>query len=421
MKRVDYIVYFIKLYNLVWKAAIPFLKKSSRLRNGFDKRASAEHFEQSDLWIHAASAGEAYLALEILKTIQPEKRITILLTATTAQGKEIIDRHDTICRVSSSLEIRTEWCPFDMPDIIEKAAGRIRPKVMVLLETEVWPGLLYSLKKRSTPIFIVNGRLSTKSFKNFSKTAFLWNRLCPDRILATSEDDMKRFARIFKKTEVGLMPNIKFDALAVDDGRQVKEEGLLPTNSPFVVLASIRAEEERRVKLILEEVARLCPHACIALFPRHIHRISHWEKRLDHLGFKWTLKSRLREAAEPGSIILWDVFGELKQAYAHADAAFVGGSLKPLGGQNFVEPAVFGVPTVTGPFTDDFSWVGPGIFRSGIIFKARNWRQAAAYIVQVIENGPPDKTLRRQSAVDYITRHRGGAGMAAEAVTRILD
>ena len=252
MKRVDYIVYFIKLYNLAWKAAIPFLKKSSRLSNGFDKRNSAAHLGQSDLWIHAASAGEAYLALEIVKKIQSKNPHTVLLTATTAQGKEIIDRHDTISQVSSPLDIRTEWCPFDMPEIIDKAVERIRPSVMVLLETEIWPGLLYSLKKLGTRIIIVNGRLSPRSFKRFSKTAFLWSRLSPDRILATTEDDMKRFARIFKKAEVSMMPNIKFDALQLNIPLPSETERVLPANSPFVVLASIRAEEKTRVTYILK-------------------------------------------------------------------------------------------------------------------------------------------------------------------------
>ncbi|MCF8044274.1 MAG: hypothetical protein K9J83_00335 [Desulfarculaceae bacterium] len=420
MKRVDYIVYFIKLYNLVWKAAIPFLKKSSRLKKGFDKRVSAVHFERSDLWIHAASAGEAYLALEILKAIQPGKPLCVLLTATTDQGKEIIDRCATSCQVSSALKVNTEWCPFDMPEIIGRAVDKIRPSVMVLLETEIWPGLLYCLKQRDTKIFIVNGRLSPKSFKKFSKTAFIWSKLAPDRILATSEDDMKRFARIFKKSHVSLIPNIKFDALPQNNTLPAGTEVFLSTDSKLVVLASIRAEEERLVEKLLEKVSKNCPNACIAIFPRHMHRIGQWQKHLDRLGFNWTVKSRLRGVAGPGSVILWDVFGELKTAYAHADAAFVGGSLKPLGGQNFVEPAVFGVPTVTGPFTDDFQWVGPGIFGSGVVFKARNWRQAAAHIVQVLENGPPDKTDRKKTAVEYITKHQGGAGMAAEAVTRAV-
>ena len=142
----------------------------------------------------------------------------------------------------------------------------------------------------------------------------------------------------------------------------------------MTLLASIRREEEEETADILGQILFQHPNQVVALFPRHMHRINFWQKTLTTLGLSWKLRSAITRPVLPGTTILWDTFGELKAACFHATAAFVGGSLKPLGGQNFLEPVICGAAAVTGPYLDNFNWVGQGLFTTGVVNRAKNSR-----------------------------------------------
>jgi 3-deoxy-D-manno-octulosonic-acid transferase len=131
----------------VWKLSLPFLKTANRLKYGFEKRKSSFHHSKADIWIQAASAGEAYLAVNIIQTLDPKTNIKMLVTSTTSQGIDILETRLTKKTFNHFIELKIEWFPFDMPETIEKAVKAINPTIMVLLETEIWPALLYYLKK----------------------------------------------------------------------------------------------------------------------------------------------------------------------------------------------------------------------------------------------------------------------------------
>ena len=420
MKQDRFIIYFLRLYNLVWKSILPFMKKNARLEQGFQKRTSASHFKKADIWIHAASAGEAYLAVHIIKAIDPELLIRVLVTTSTSQGRQILDSELKQSFHPPGLSIQTDWMPFDIPEVMEKTIFRINPSVMVLLETEIWPALLFYLKKNHSRIIIVNGRLSPGSFKIYKATKFLWSGLFPDRILATTIADMKRFRVLFKRSGINLMPNIKFENLLEESTEKNELGNILDGKSPFIILSSVRKQEEKDVEKILLYLTKRNPNLVTGLFPRHMHRVKAWKKRLSDSGLIFVLKSELTSPAPPGTIILWDTFGELKKAYAYADAAFVGGSLRPLGGQNFIEPAVSGVATVTGPFIEDFEWVGNGMFQNNTVCKANNYKEVAGYLLEEgTNNGNREK--RKRAAKDYLLKKRGGAEKAASEILQYLD
>ena len=318
------------------------------------------------------------------------------------------------------LSIQIEWAPFDMPDIIKNAVMTIDPALMILVETELWPAMLYHLKQNRSRIFIINGRLSENSFKRYRRTRTLWKNLSPDRIYATSPVDRERFQRLFPATPVEFMSNIKFDDLPVEPETGQGIEHLPGSGLRFLVLASVRKEEEKDMEKILKHILPQLSGCIIGLFPRHMHRIFAWEKHLDRLHVNWVLKSGISAPPEPGTVVLWDTFGELKKAYSHADVALVGGSFKRLGGQNFIEPAINGVTTVTGPHLENFKWVGPDIFDKGIVFKAKNWKSAADRILHELKH-PGDRDKKRKSAVRYVLRHQGGTRRAADEIVRHLS
>ena len=410
------------IYRLVWRAAIPFLRYNHRLAEGYDHRCIARpHLLRADLWIQSASAGEAYLAWEILKRLAPEHPLRVLVTTNTGQGMGILRQARTDLSGSSvNMKIQAAYFPFDSPAIMKRAVHLVRPGLMILLETELWPGLLYSLKQAECKVLLINGRMTRRSLDRYMIWPSFWRRRRPQEIRAVSEEDRSRFAELFGPHGVATMPNIKFDRLTGSGplSTSATDAGTwLPPHENFLVLGSVRGAEEADVEKMIRYILEKQPNTVIGLFPRHMHRISHWRKTLQRLGIAWTLRSDMQPLG--GGVILWDVFGELGLAYPLAAAAFIGGSLAGLGGQNFLEPLVKGVPTVIGPFWDNFKWVGTEIIDQGILHQAGSWKEVADFLVACIITSP-DKETVKLSAEAYIKKRQGGTDVACRLIRKYL-
>ena len=409
-------------YNLTWKLALPVLKKHHRLKAGLSQRVDASGLPPSDIWIQAASAGESYLAAEILEKFSPDRPTRMVITTTTSQGRDILTTALSKGHHAPQVTAKVHWFPFDLPKIMETALDRVRPGLMILLETELWPGMLHALKSRGIPILILNARMSDKSFFWYMKSRKLWNSLAPDRIMAISSQDARRYEQVFPGAQVETMSNIKFDAIfnAMDQEKKSRDRHpLIPPKTPLTILASVRKEEEEDVEKILTRILDRFPNQVVALFPRHMHRLIPWQKRLEKAGLAWRLKSMIRGIQPPGTVILWDTFGELKKVYSHGTAAFVGGSLAPLGGQNFLEPMLCGTHTVTGPHLKNFSWVGEEVFTSGLAVKAADWEDVADHLIQALTR-PLDRPLGLARGKKFLEKNQGGLKAACKAITLTL-
>ncbi len=412
-------------YNLSWGVVLPWLRLNHRLAEGYHQRALKDKLPGvADLWIQAASVGESFLALEILKTLQVEQPIQILLTSNTRQGIDILNQAlPELIRGQNQIQTAVRYFPFDKPSIMAAAIAAIRPKLMVLLETEIWPGLLLALKTQSCKILIVNGRITAKSLQRYHLWPSLWQRLRPDEVLAISQADAQRFSRLFGKAGIEVMSNIKFDRLAATISCGSDKNGLkaiVPVDNPFIVLASVRQEEEILVKNIIQDVLRTHPETVVGLFPRHMHRLPSWQKLLRQAGIGYTLRSKAEGRIPAGNVILWDIFGELLPAYRLAESAFVGGSLAPLGGQNFLEALVSGVIPIIGPWWDNFAWVGREIIDSGLLKVAEDWKHVADLLLKDLASPPPRKEVM-DAALQFIQARRGGTEMACRRIVASLE
>ncbi|MCP4622365.1 MAG: 3-deoxy-D-manno-octulosonic acid transferase [bacterium] len=403
---------------------MPWLRLNHRLAEGYHQRVlQNKRPGVADLWIQAASVGESFLALEILKILRVEQPIRILLTSNTHQGIEILDRQLPLQKSDpDQIQTAVRYFPFDKPSIMAAAVAGIRPKLMVLLETEIWPGLLRALKTQNCKIIVINGRITEKSLRRYHLWPSIWRSLRPDKVLAISSDDANRFGRLFGQDRIEIMPNIKFDRIdSSKSSPPVKNEinTLLPPAVSFVILASVRKQEEPQVKSIVAEIMANRPETVIGLFPRHMHRLPYWQKTLDQMGIRWSLRSEIETRAPADSVVLWNTFGELLPAYRHAKTAFIGGSLAPLGGQNFLEALVNGVPPVIGPSWENFAWVGSEIIKAGLLRVADDWQKVAAILLKDIDSSPP-----RQDVITatrrYIGARRGGTHIACRHIADCL-
>lgn len=408
---------FFKFYNILWNAALPFLKRHPRLASTFERRINPVQLQPADIWIQAASAGEAYLSVSIIKTLNPDRPVTILLTTTTDQGMKILTQALSPKKFSPRISLRVDIFPFDSPKAMNKAVQQVNPAVMVLLETELWPAHLYALKRNHTTVLLINGRLSQKSSRNYRLTKALWRSLAPERILAISAGDAKRFSQVFSHTRVDTMDNIKFDRIKVQNttGKASALAAIVPRELPLSIFASFRRQEEKQIIDMIKTLLEKVPNQIIALFPRHMHRIAPFLKKLNKNGLKVYKGSQISSVLTGPAIILWDKFGDLHQAYSHADVVFVGGSLAPLGGQNFMEPAGLGIPTIIGPHWQNFAWVGEEIFNTGAVTRCKNRQHAVKIMCRHLVKSGGRKT-RIDAVNHYILQKQGGAQAAAEAI-----
>lgn len=417
----------LAVYGLGWKVALPLLNLNRRLKDGWDQRTlSGGMPAPAHLWIQAASGGEAYLTWEVLKNLKSpfKKTLRVLVTTTTKQG------YETLCRAAEEINskqagiaVQPWYFPFDAPDNMRRIVRHVSPKAVLILETEIWPGFLNACKEQGVRVLLANGRMTSKSLGGYLGWPGFFRALGPDKVMAVSETDGRRFSTLFGGEKVWVMPNIKFDRMTGAGPMARKNNPLkdvIPAHSKFVVFGSVRKQEKDEIRKLAAALIRYKPDTTLGLFPRHMHHIPIWEKAMNEGGLTWTLRSKLQGPARPGTVVIWDTFGDLVPAYGLAKAAFVGGSLAPLGGQNFLEPLTCGVTPVTGPHWKNFAWVGREIIETGLALEAEDTEHALNLLINILEKTPPRAEVSKK-AKEYIRDRKGGAKAVCKQVADFLN
>ncbi len=403
--------FILAIYELIWLIVIPVLFFVPKLRDQWTERLLIKKGEKGpfDIWIHAASVGECYILLDLVSRLRGLK---IIATTNTAQGKEILEK-------ASKENLFIRYLPFDLGFILKKALSVWNPKLVVLIETELWPALLYTCKKRNIPVLVINGRLSKRSFRAYKRIKGLWKRLSPSMIYAISEEDAQRYKYIFGEEKVAIMNNIKFDRIKLDAVKNNSVSKILPKKKKIIVLGSVRKEEEQDLLWVIQVILRVLSNSVIALFPRHIERVIWWKKALKEKGITYKLRSEIKDLSWEADVLLWDKIGELSLAYSVANSVFVGGSLRPCGGHNFLEPLAFGVIPCVGPFIDNFKWVGKDLFDEGLVFMVKDKRELTKCLVcnAVLDS---DREVIKKRFKYLLSFKKGGLNTALNAIINYL-
>jgi len=406
---------FYSVYTFLWFAALPFAVFSARLRKGLGQRM-ARNFPPGpfDVWMQAASVGECKLAEMLIRELLKTREMKILVTTCTKEGRQVLDKEldKNDCSIA--------YFPFDLPYFIKKALFRAEPKAAVMLETELWPGFMRECKKRDIPLIAANARMSTKSYAHYLRLQKILAPFAPHTAVCISGADARRYRDIFPSSRILNAPNMKLDALAPESPVPFVKNPLGEIFGPrpyLFVLASVREQEERHVQSIVNGLLSRHPSALIAIFPRHMQRIRAWEHFCTEQGIDYLLRSGVEEKVSPGTVILWDGFGELKFAYALARSAYVGGSLVPCGGQNFLEAIEQGVVPCIGPHWSNFAWAGREIVDEGLAREV----ETAEDMVGCLEAYPAsDREQVCQTFKDYLQKRKGGTKSNRDAILHAL-
>ncbi len=305
------------------------------------------------LWLHAVSVGEVLAVSRLIGELDQEfPGYRLVISTTTRTGQELARQRFGAERVF--------YCPLDLGWAVRAYLDALRPRMMILAETEFWPNLLNGCFRRGVPVAVVNARISDRSWPRYRRMRWLWKRFLNrlSRVLAQSETDAARLRALGCAADaVTVAGNLKFDVRAAQESEAT---GLLRAQSAglrFVVAGSTLEGEEAALMEAWPRLLAADARLAMVLAPRHPERFAPVAALLDRAGVAWVRRSQWGVAPRPvrrGEVILLDTIGELAGVYALAAVAFVGGSVVAAGGHNPLEPAQFGVPIVMGPHYANF-------------------------------------------------------------------
>ena len=357
-----YVLTPVTVYHLIWRGF--------RFRDYFQRwseRYSSDTGPEAwvDVWLHAVSMGEVNAAAPVVNAMRREHpHLRWLITTITPTGSERV-------RALWGDSVEHVYLPYDLPGAVKRFLQHYRPKVALVMETELWPNLLFGCRDQGIPVYILNARLSARSLRGYRVLAPLIARVVRTvkRIGAQSAADARHFVALGAQEDAVMHTgNLKFD-IAAPEGLEnfVREFRSLVGARPVWIAASTHEGEEAAVIAIHKRLRALWPDLLLLWAPRHPERFPRVAELAQSNGWKVALR---RGSAWPGpsdDVFVIDTMGELMAFYACADVAFVGGSLQAIGGHNLLEPAAVGTAMVTGPHLHNFVEISRRLQEAGAL------------------------------------------------------
>jgi 3-deoxy-D-manno-octulosonic-acid transferase len=324
---------------------------------------------------------------------------------------------------------RVFYCPLDLPWAVKAYLNALRPKLLILAETEFWPNLLQCCFRRSIPVAVVNARISDRSWPRYQMLRRLWRPILGrlSRVLAQSETDADRLRALGCRPDaVSVAGNLKFDVRVAKEAEASKLLRALAPGSRFIVAGSTLEGEEAFLVQNWNSVSAANPFVIGVLAPRHPERFESVVALLQSSGVPWVRRSAWKgktlEEIEPlrgGQFVLLDTIGELASVYSLGTVAFVGGSLVPAGGHNPLEPAQFGVPIVMGPNYANFRAITEDLLAHNAI-RIAGGEELVHILVDLLSNDTERKTIGDR-ARQVFEQQAGATGRCVKAIRQLVS
>ncbi|HVC31711.1 MAG TPA: 3-deoxy-D-manno-octulosonic acid transferase, partial [Steroidobacteraceae bacterium] len=369
------------------------------------------------------SVGEVQAAAALVLALRDRyPQIPVLVTTFTPTGAA---RARTLFRDAAQVR----FLPFDLPGSVRRFLDRARPRLAVIMETELWPNLYRECRLRRIPLVIASARLSRRSTDRYRRLGALFKETVSGGVViaAQGEGDAERFRALGAAAErTHVTGNLKFDislppALS-ERGRSLRAQ-YAPGRAAWVAGSTHGGAEEEAVLEAHRRVAAVHPGALLVLAPRHPNRFGEVAAWLERQGIAFTRRSRSSVAAAfkgGPSVLLLDTLGELLYFYAAADVAFVGGSLAPIGGHNLLEPAALGLPVLTGPDNSNGEDIARLLLDCGAAEIVRSGAELGSRVAGLLADQPRRAQMgnRGREAVD---RNRGALEKLLTLIASLLE
>ena len=405
-----YVLTPVTVYHLIWRGF--------RFREYFqrwnERYASYPHAAQrADIWLHAVSVGEVNAAAPVINALRlqhPEWRW--LVTTITPTGSERV-------RALWGDAVDHVYVPYDLPGAVARFLQHYRPRLALVMETELWPNLLFGCRDRGIPTYILNARLSARSLRGYRVLAPLISRVVRTlkRIGAQSSADGRRFVALgADRADVVDTGNLKFDIAAPQDLADFVGQFRSPIGQrPVWIAASTHEDEEAAVIAIHRQLRQRWPDLLLLWAPRHPERFPRVAELSAAAG--WQVATR-RIASWPtvdSDVFVIDTLGELMSFYACAEVAFVGGSLQPIGGHNLLEPAAVGTAMVTGPHLHNFAEISRRLREAGALVVA-NDADGIAHALAALLADPQARARIAAAGRTLVEQGRGALAMTLQMI-----
>jgi 3-deoxy-D-manno-octulosonic-acid transferase len=373
------------IYNILTLCALPFLilagLTNAKMKPNFRRRLipPREDIPAGALMIHGASIGEAVIARNLADYLSSRgSPHHFLITANTYYAEEMLKK-----KPAQGYDLRCEALPFDLHFSVCRFLDHFKPSSIIVVETEIWPNLVWEARKRNIPFVIVNGRISDRTLKTYQRLSIFMRSVfnSMDSVIAQSTEHRERFISIGMAPErIFVTGNVKYYRPAVEG---VTNKAGADT---VITFGSVKEKELEEVYLAIALLKQTFPGSRYFIAPRELHLAENIETELS--GKYSTVRyTRIKGKADNrADIVVVDTVGDLQDIYGHSAVAFVGGSLAPYGGQNMLEPLFVGTPVLFGPFTDTFRDIAQAILDNKAGFLVRTGKEIHDTIVRLLQD-----------------------------------
>ena len=413
------------LYTIVLYAVMPWVwlrlvwrgrRDRDHLRHVGERLGFGPSADAGGILVHAVSVGEVQAALPLLDLMLEKRRGPILLTTTTPSGRR---RGESLL----SGRVAQRYLPWDLPGAIRRFLARTAPRVVVVLETELWPNLIHACSERSIPLVYVNARLSERSAAGYRRFRRLFAPALArvSAVAAQTRDDAARLVAAGALPDrVVVTGNTKLDvavpAAARESGEHLRRR--IGASRRVWIAASTHEGEEEAVLDALARVREEVKGCRLILVPRHVERAGRIASLVRRRGYSASLRTGGFD--ESADVLVGDTMGELPVFYAASDLAFVGGSLVDVGGHNLLEPAALGIPALTGPHTRNFADLAASLGAVGAVRTVHGAEDLARTVADLLRD--PNRRHRMGEEGRRFVHSNGGARERTMAVIdRLLE
>jgi 3-deoxy-D-manno-octulosonic-acid transferase len=385
---------------------------------------------RSVIWVHCVSVGETQAARPLVKQLRerfPNHLLAISTTTRTGQEFARVIFQDDAAAVF--------YFPFDWRWIVRRTLEAIKPKVVLIMETELWPGFLRECSDQGIPAALVNGRLSRGSFSRYQWIRPFMKRVvsCLALAIMQTEEDAERIQLLGMNADrIRVFGNTKFDVggmpINVHLCEELRERFHLTTDSPVIVAASTHDPEEVIILNSFHQLLSRTPgKPRLLLAPRHPERFAAVAELITASGLRWSRRAAKADASDrQAEVILLDSIGELASLYSLATVVFVGGSIAKIGGHNILEPAAVGTPIIVGPHTANFASIVETFRKAGALIQLEDVSESAMMIelTDVISDlliSPQTRKELATLAYELVDHHRGATARSVDALAAFIS
>lgn len=369
------------------------------------------------IWLHAVSLGETIAAAPLIKRIRehhPDLPLTI--TTTTPTGSNRV-------RETYGNDVFHVYAPYDLPTAVRRFLERVRPRLAIIMETELWPNLLRELDRQGIPSLVANARLSERSFRGYRHVRPLLAPAlrCVTTVAAQGQADADRYIQLGTPERVVVTGNLKFDlrlpATLTEEAEVLR--GSWGRNRPIWIAASTHEGEDEIALAVHQRLLENFSDGLLVLVPRHPARFDRVFELCRQTGLPTARRSQRGRFTTDTRVFLGDTMGELPLFYAASDLAFVGGSLVESGGHNPLEPAALGLPVLFGPHTFNFREISAKLLDVSAACLVADEAELATTVTRLL-GSPEQRSAMGERGREVVESNRGALGRLSSLVEELL-